>query len=158
MPDKPLMHARDAVYGSEAKCFVTLNGRRMNFMHMTEFEGVATINSQQVPILGKVGFGNKAAGISGTWSGTAHFNQSHFRAVVEHYQRTGEMPYFEIQVTNEDRTARVGRQTVVYHDCLITDAVVLSKFSAGDELLTEEISGTFESFDIPEKFKDLEGL
>ena len=158
MADKPLMHARDAVYGSEAKCFVTLNDRRYNFMHMTEFEGIYTINSQQVPILGKVGFGNKAAGGSGTWSGVAHFNQSILRRVADHYQKTGEMPYFEIQTTNEDRTATVGRQTIIYHDCLITGDVVLSKFQAGDELLTEEISGTFESWDMPETFADLEGL
>ncbi|MCL2415942.1 MAG: phage tail tube protein [Defluviitaleaceae bacterium] len=158
MPDKPLMHARDAVYGSEAKCFVTIDERRMNFMHFTNFEGKVTINKQQVPILGKVGFGSKAAGMSGTWTATAHFNQSHFRAIAEVYQRTGVMPYFEIQVTNEDRTATVGRQTVIFHDCLVTDDIVLAKFEAGDSLLTEDISGTFEYFSIPQKFEDLEGL
>ena len=154
----PIMHSRDAVYGSEAKCFVTLNGRRMNFLHLTDFEGITTINSQQVKILGKVGFGNKAAGMNGKWKATAHFNQSHFRVIADHYQKTGEMPYFEIQVTNQDRTATVGRQTIIYKDCLITGDVILSKFQAGDQILDEEISGTFESFDMPEKFNDLEGL
>ena len=158
MADSPIMHARDAVYGSEGKAYVTLNGRRMKFIHLTEFEGVYTINSQQVPIMGKVGFGNKAAGGAGTWSATAHFNQSMLREVADHYQKTGVMPYFEIQTTNEDRTATVGRQTIVYHDCLLTGDVVLSKLIAGDQLLTEDIEGTFETWDMPEKFNDLEGL
>ena len=156
--NNPIMHARDAVYGSEAKMFVTLNDRRYNFLHMTDFEGVYTINSQQVRIMGKIGFGNKAAGGAGTWSGTAHFNQSIFRKVADHYQKTGEMPYFEIQTTNADRTSRVGSQTIVYHDCLITGDLILSKIVAGDQLLDEDISGTFESWDMPQTFNDLEGL
>ena len=152
------MHARDAVYGGEAKCFVTLNGRRMNFLHITDFEGKFNISSQQVRIMGKIGFGNKAAGGSGTWTATAHFNQSHLRSVVDHYQKTGEMPYFEIQVTNSDKTATVGSQTIVFHDCLITGDVILAKIIAGDQLLNEAISGTFESWDMPQKFNELEGL
>ena len=158
MNGTPIMHARDAIYGSSATCFVTINGRRMNFMHLTEFEGVYTVNSQQVPILGKVGFGNKSAGGSGSWSATAHFNQSQLRAIADHYQKTGVMPYFQIQTTNEDGTSTVGRQTIVYHDCLISGDVILSKFQAGEELLTEDISGTFERWDMPERFNDLEGL
>jgi len=158
MPETPIMHARDAVYGSEARAFVTLNDRRYNFLQLTEFEGVFTINSQQVPIMGKVGFGNKAAGGSGTWSATAHFNQSVLRKVADHYQKTGEMPYFEIQTTNEDRTSTVGSQTIVYHDCLLTGAMILSKIIAGDQLLTEDISGTFESWDMPRSFNEVEGM
>jgi len=156
--NNPIMHSRNAVYGSEAKCFVTLDDRRYNFLHLTDFEGIFAINSQQVRILGKIGFGNKAAGGSGTWTATAHFNQSIFRRVADHYQKTGEMPYFEIQVTNADRTSTVGSQTIVFHDCLITGNLTLAKFSAGDQLLDENISGTFESWDMPQAFNELEGL
>ena len=92
--NNPMMHPRDAVYGSLAKYFVVLEGRRYNFMSMTDFESKWDVNIVEVPILGKVGFGHKPAGGKGTWSGTAHYNQSHFRAVADHYQKTGEMPYF----------------------------------------------------------------
>ena len=157
MTNTPKMHARDAVYGSLASCFITINGRRLNFMNLTEFESRWEVNITEVPILGKVGFGHKAAGGKGTWSGTAHYNQSHFRAVLDKYQKTGIMPYFEIQVTNEDPTSAVGRQTIIHHDCLF-DTIILAKFQAGEELLEEELSGTFESWDMPEKFSDLEGI
>jgi hypothetical protein len=66
------------------------------------------------------------------------------------------MPYFEIQVTNEDPTSAVGRQTIVHHDCL-SDTFTLAKFTAGEEILDEELSGTFESWDLPEKFNELQG-
>lgn len=153
----PIMNAKDAVYGSLASCFVTIRGRRLNFMHMTDFESKWDINITDIPILGKVGMGHKAAGGKGTWKGTAHYNSSHIRAVADEYQKTGVIPYFEIQVTNEDPTSAVGRQTVIHKDCLF-DSVILSKFQAGEEILEEDLSGTFESWDMPEKFKDLDGM
>lgn len=67
------------------------------------------------------------------------------------------MPYFEIQVTNEDANSKAGRQTVILRNCLC-DSFILAKFQAGEELLEEELSGTFESWDMPEKFNPLDGF
>lgn len=152
-----MMNAKDAVYGSLAECFVTLDDNRYNFMSLTEFESQWEVNVTEVPILGKVGMGHKAAGGKGTWSGTAHYNQSIFRKIADTYQKTGVMPYFEIQVTNEDPTSAVGRQTIIHHDCLC-DTFTLAKFQAGEELLEEDLSGTFESWDMPESFAVLNGM
>lgn len=152
-----IMNAKDAVYGSLAECFITLDGNRYNFMSLTEFESKWEVNITEVPILGKVGMGHKSAGGKGTWSGTAHYNQSIFRKVADTYQKTGVMPYFEIQVTNEDPSSAIGRQTIVHHDCLC-DTFILAKFQAGEELLDEELSGTFESWDMPETFNILSGM
>jgi hypothetical protein len=151
------MNAKDAVYGSLAECFITIDGRRLNFMTLTEFESKWEVNITDVPILGKVGMGHKAAGGSGTWSGTAHYNQSHFREIANGYQKTGVMPYFQIQVSNEDPTSAAGRQTIIHCDCLC-DSFILAKFQAGEEILDEELSGTFESWDMPEKFSELQGV
>lgn len=152
-----LMNAKDAVYGSLAECFVTIGDERYAFMSLTEFESKWEVNITDVPILGKVGMGHKAAGGKGTWSGTAHYNQSVFRKMADTYQKTGVMPYFEIQVSNEDPTSAVGRQTILHHGCLC-DTFVLAKLQAGEELLDEELSGTFESWDMPEMFTTLSGM
>jgi hypothetical protein len=151
------MNAKDAVYGSLAECFITIDGRRLNFMTLTEFESKWDVNVTDVPILGKVGMGHKAAGGSGTWSGTSHYNQSHFREIANGYQKTGVMPYFQIQVSNEDPTSAAGRQTIIHSDCLC-DSFILAKFQAGEEVLDEDLSGTFESWDMPEKFSELQGV
>lgn len=151
-----MMVANDAVYGGLAECFITIEGRRYNFMSMTNFESKWEVNIKDVPILGKVGMGHKAAGGKGSWSGTAHYNQSYLREVADKYQKTGVMPYFEIQVSNEDTTSRVGRQTIIHRGCLC-DTFILAKLEAGEDIMDEDLSGTFESWDMPEKFKDLEG-
>lgn len=151
------MSAKDAVYGSLAECFVTIGDERYHFMSLTEFESKWEVNITDVPILGKVGMGHKAAGGKGSWSGTAHYNQSVFRKMADTYQKTGVMPYFEIQVSNEDPTSAVGRQTILHHDCLC-DTFTLAKLQAGEELLEEELSGTFESWDMPESFTAPAGM
>ena len=152
-----IMEAKDAVYGSLAECFITINGRRYNFMNLIDFESKGEVNISDVKILGKVGLGHKAAGGKGTWKGTAHYNQSVLREMANTYQKTGVMPYFTIQVSNEDPTSAVGRQTVIHNNCLC-DSFILAKFKAGEEILDEDLSGTFESWDMPEKFKELDGF
>lgn len=157
MANNITMKAADAMYAGLAECFITIGNRRYNFMSITDFESKWEVNIVDVPILGKVGMGHKPAGGKGTWSGTAHYNQSVFRKIADEYQKTGVMPYFEIQVSNEDPTSAAGRQTIIHRDCLC-DTFILAKFQAGEELLDEELSGTFESWDMPEAFKELEGF
>jgi hypothetical protein len=157
MANNAIMQADDAVSGRLAECFITINGRRFNFMNLTEFESTWDVNIVDVPILGQPGLGHKTVGGSGSWSGTAHYNNSQLRALALEYQNTGVMSRFEIQVTNEDPTSKVGRQTVIHYGCLC-DSFTLAKFTASDEILTEDLSGTFESWAMPETFADLEGM
>lgn len=152
-----IMQSKDAIYGSTAECYVTLNGRRFNFMSLTEFLAELDVETVDVPILGKIGTGHKSAGMKGTWSAKAHYNQSYIREVALEYQNTGVMPYFEIQVTNEDATSGVGRQTIILYNCLF-NKFVLAKFDTGSTTLDEDLSGTFDSFDMPETFNDMAGF
>lgn len=155
--DNITMKSRDALYASEAECFITIDSRRYNFMSLTEFESKWKNSITKVPILGRVASGHKPAGGEGTWSGKAHYNQSVFRKMAKDYQDTGVIPYFEIQVTNEDPTSTVGRQTIIHRDCLCEE-ITLAKFKAGEDLLDEDLSGTFDSWDMPEEFDEMDGF
>ena len=73
------------------------------------------------------------------------------------YKDTGEDVYFDIQITNEDPTSKVGRQTIILIDCNI-DGGTLAKFGADDDYLDEEMDFTFEDFKMPEAFKHLDGF
>lgn len=151
------MRAQDAVYGSLAECYVTLEGNRYNLMQLHTFESKYKVNLVEVPILGRITKGKKAAGGEGTWSGTAHYNQSIFRKWLLKYKNTGVLEPFEIQVTNEDPSSAAGRQTITHTGCLIEE-MILSKYATGDEILDEEISGTFDDWDMPETFDQLAGM
>lgn len=155
---QPIMDALDAVSGSQASAYITLDdGNRYCFMQLYSFESKMDVNVVEVAILGKTGKGSKPAGWTGTWSGTARYNQSIFRKMLLEYKRTGIMRPFDIQITNEDNTASVGRQTVILKNCL-TKGGVLAKFDADADLLDEELEGTFDDWEMPEAFTLMKGM
>ena len=155
--DNAIMHAKDAISGSLAECFVTIGENRYNFMQAIDLEAKLEKTKVEVPILGKTGKGNKANGWKGTGSATFHFNTSIFRQLMKRYKDTGEDIYFDIQVSNEDPTSSVGRQTVILKDCNI-DGGILAKFDADADYLDEEMDFTFEDFEMPETFEMLKGM
>lgn len=151
------MNAKDAVSASLAECYITIDGNRYNFMQAIDLEATFEKQKTEVPILGKTGRGNKSTGWRGTGTATFHYNTSIFRELLYRYKNTGEDIYFDIQVTNQDPTSSVGRQTVILKNCNI-DGGILTKFDADAEYLDETLDFTFEDFEIPEKFNMLPGM
>ncbi len=152
-----VMKAKDTLFAGLAECYVTIGTRRYNFMQAINMEVNFKKNKTKVPILGKTGKGNKASGWEGTGKATFHYNTSVFRQMMLQYKDTGEDIYFEIQISNEDKSSAVGRQTIILIDCNI-DGGILAKFDADGEYLDESMDFTFEDFKMPESFKDLEGF
>lgn len=153
-----IMNALDAVAGSQASAYITLaDGNRYCFMQLYSFESSMEVTISEVPILGKTGKGNKPTGWSGSWSGTAHYNQSIIRQLLLEYKKTGFLSTFDIQITNEDPTASVGSQTIILKNCL-TKGGILAKFDADSETLDEDLEGTFDDWEMPETFSVLTGM
>ena len=152
-----IMNAKDSVSASLAECFVTIDGNRYNFMQAINLEANFEKTKTEVPILGKTGRGNKSTGWSGSGRATFHYNTSIFRELLYKFKETGEDIYFDIQITNEDPTSAVGRQTIILKDCNM-DGGILAKFDADGEYLDEDMDFTFEDFEMPEKFKNLKGM
>ena len=139
---RSVMHAKDTVSASLAECYVTIEDKRYNLMQAINLEANFEKNKTEVPILGKTGKGNKATSWTGTGSATFHYNTSVFRMLMYRYKETGQDVYFDIQVTNEDPTSSVGRQTVILKDCNV-DGGILAKFDADAEYLDEDMDFTF---------------
>lgn len=151
------MASKDAISGSLGECFVTISGNRYNLMQVINIEAKIDKTKSKVPILGKSGKGNKSTGWEGTGTMTLHFNTSLFRELLYTFKESGEDIYFDIQVTNEDPSSSVGSQTVVLIDCNL-DGGILAKLDADAEYLDEEVSFTFDDFEIPQSFTRLRGM
>lgn len=152
-----VMNAKDAISSSLAECYITIGDNRYNFMQAIDLEASFKKKKIEVPILGKTGVGNKASGWKGTGKATFHYNTSVFRELMYDYKKNGEDIYFDIQVTNDDASSSVGRQTIILKGCNI-DGGILTKFNAESEYLSETMEFTFEDFEMPEKFKTLSGM
>ncbi|MDR0293824.1 MAG: phage tail tube protein [Oscillospiraceae bacterium] len=151
------MNARDAVSGALAECYVTIAGKRYRFMQLINFQSGVTKEKSEVPILGRTGKGHKSSNWKGSFKGLAHYNQSVLRQLLLDYKNNGEDLYFDIQVTNDDPGSAVGRQTIVHKGCNINGGT-LARFDANADFLDETIEGTFDDWEMPEKFRLLEGM
>lgn len=148
------MSARDTVFGSAASCYVTIGDDRYNFAQAISLEAKAEKNKTEVPILGKMSKGNKATGVSYSGTMTLHYNTSIMRRIMKTYAKDGIDTYFDIQVTNDDKTSAAGRQTTTLKGCNL-DSVIIAKMDADGEYLDETVDFTFEDWDLDEEFTEL---
>lgn len=159
------MKAKNAISAKMAECYITFyhnnpNGERYNFMSAINVEVTFEKNKTEVPILGRMNKGHKSTSSSITGSAEFHLNTSIWRELAYMFQEVGEDFYFDMVITNDDPTAEIGRQTIVLHDCN-WDSVTLAAFDAdSDDVLTESIDFTAESFSFGnnERFKTMDGV
>ena len=159
------MSARNAVSAKMAQCYVTFyhnnpNGDRYNHMSAINVEVNFEKEKQEVPILGRMNKGHKSTGSNITGSAEFHLNTSIWRELAHHFQETGEDFYFDMEIINEDPTTEIGRQAILLKDCN-WDSITLAAFDAdSDDVLTESIDFTAESFEFinNEKFKVMNGM
>lgn len=151
------MHAKDVIAARLASCYITIKGNRYLLMMGKSLEAKIEKNKVEVPILGRSGVGHKTVNWNGTGSMTIYSVTSKLAELMEEFKNTGSDVYFDIQVRNEDPTSSVGAQTVILKDCNI-DSIVLASFDADGDWLEQDVDFTFEDFEIPEKFKDLDGM
>lgn len=150
----PTMHARNAIHGAQGRAYVTIEGNRYLFAQLINLEARMDKTKTQVPIMGRTGKGNKSTGWEGTGSATFHFNTSIFRKLLKRYKDTGEDIYFDIQITNEDGSSTIGRQTTILKDCNL-DGGIIALLDADAEYLEDSVDFTFEDWDMPEEFSIL---
>lgn len=151
------MHAKDVISAKEASCYVTINGERFKLLQAKKLEAKIEKNKREVPILGRTGMGHKTTNWNGKGSMTIYSNTSIFTKLLKQYKDTGEDIYFTMQVRNEDNTSEAFGQTVVLIDVNLDSGTVTS-FDADGDWGEQDIDFTFEDFEVPEEFKELDGM
>lgn len=152
------MLAKDTIAGSNGECYVIIDDKRINFMSAVKIEATVEKIKVEVPILGQRMKGNKTVGAKGTGTATFHYNTSLFRKIMKKFVEEGEDMYFDMIVTNDDPTSAAGRQTTILKGCNLNKTVVAKVDANNNNYLEEEIDFTFESWDLPEEFEELEGM
>lgn len=153
----PSLRANDTISGTQADCYVTLDGNRYFLMQAKNIEGNIEKNKTQVGVLGKTMKGNKSGSAQGSGSATFYMNTSVFREKMIEYIKTGRDFYFDMQISNNDPGSAAGRQTTILKDCNI-DGLTMAMFDVDTEVLEEDFDFTFEDVDMPDKFNLLDGM
>lgn len=151
------MQAKDVVSARLASAYVTVDGERFLLFQAKKLEAKFEKKKAEVDILGRVTQGHKATGGNGTGSMTIYKNTSRFTQMLKDYKDTGADVYFDMQVTADDPTSDAGTETVILKNCNLNSAVI-ADFDASGDWLEQDIDFTFEDWEMPSKFNDLDGM
>lgn len=145
---------RDTVHGAAGKAFITRNGQIKELFGAKKVQTQGEVSGTDMKVIGTKKVQNKPGSVKQTGTGTVYYGTSLFVEMLEEYINTGSMPYFDMQVTNDDQASSVGVQTIAYYNCQLTGNVPLSVLDADADMLTFDFSFTFETFKTLSKFHD----
>lgn len=151
------MQAKDVNAARLAYCYATIDGNRFLLMMAKNLKAEVKKTKKEVPILGQTGVGHKATGWEGTGSMTVYYVTSVFTKMMKNYKDTGKDVYFDMQIVNEDSTSDSGKQNLLLKNCNIDNAVI-GIFDADGDWLEQDMDFTFEDFELPEMFTELDGV
>lgn len=153
----PVLSISDILDGAQGECTVKIGSQRWNLMNVKNLKAEFEKKKTEKKVLGSMTAVSKSTGLSYKGSATFYYVSSLFRELVCEYQETGKDFFFDITITNEDATSDTGRQTVTLINCNI-DSGIIAQLDIDSDGLEEDMSFTFERFEIPEKFKVLNGM
>ena len=146
------MPFNDAPSAKLATCFVTIGDNRYSMLMAKDFEANMSVETKEVPTLGRTIKGVKPVGATIKFKMTVYHCTEIFDEVVETYKNTGLMPTMDIQVTSNDPAVSVGKSTKIYTDCILDGDVLLSMFDADGDFVEQTIEGYAQDFTRPEKY------
>ncbi len=135
--------AKDTVNGAEGKVFVTREGKQIEVAGMMNITTYADIQGKEMRVVGTRTIQNKANGAKQTGKGTIYYGTSLWTDMVLDYINTGNMPQFDLQITNDDPSSSVGSQTIAYYGCELTGSIPLSILDSEEAMLNYEFNFTY---------------
>ncbi len=145
---------RDTLNGAAGKAVIIQDGQVKDLFGAKNVKTQAEISSSDMKVIGTKKAQQKPGSVKQTGTMTVYYGTPLFLEMLAQYVRTGVMPYFNLQVTNDDPTATVGVQTVAYYDCKLTGTIPLSVLDAEADMLTMDVSFSYEDFEPLSSFHD----
>ncbi len=144
---------QDAPASKWGQAFVTIKGNRYSFFNAKSCKVNASVETKDVPILGRTVKGKKAVGMEVKITMTVYKCSEHFDDIVEEFKNTGVLPTFDLQVSSEDPASAMGRTSKIYNDCVIDGDVLLSMFEADGDFIEQEITAYAMDYSSAAKYK-----
>lgn len=138
---------------NQAEIYATIDGNRHMCAMARSFEAKLNIKTKEVPMLGRMIDGRKEQKAEGKFKMKIYKCTPMFDEICENFKNTGRMARFDIQVTSEDTSTSIGRDTKIYKDCIIDGEVLLNMADDEGNFIEQEIEGYFSDYEVVEKYK-----
>ena len=144
---------RDALNGKSGSAFATINGENHEMFGMKKFQSDAEFQESDFKVVGTTLVKKKTTGVSLTGTMTIYYGTPHFLRLLQEYLKTGKLPYFTLQITNDDPSTSVGSQTVVLYNVKLQKLPV-AMLDADADFLEMEVSFSYTNIEVLDWFKD----
>ena len=144
---------RDTLNGAAGKAVLIRDGQVQELFGAKNVKTQAEITSSDMKVVGTKRTQQKPGAVKQTGTMTVYYGTPLFLEMMAEYVRNGSIPYFNLQTTNDDPTATVGAQVVAYYNCKLTGTVPLSILDAEADMLTMDLSFSYEDFEVLSSFR-----
>lgn len=142
---------RDALNGKAGRAFATIEGRNVEMFGLKKFQADAEFQESDFKVVGTNLIQKKTSGVSLTGSATIYYGTPEFLNMLTQYLRTGALPYFTFQITNDDEGGTVGRQTVALYNVKL-QKLPIAMLDADTDYLSMDISFSFTNVEVLNAF------
>ena len=150
--------AKDTVNGAEGTIVITVDGKNYEVACMKNIKTTASIQSQDMRVIGTRKIQAKPNGAKLTGSGNIYYGSNIFTDMVLEYINTGKMTPFDIQITNSDPTVSVGEQAMAYYGCTLTGDIPISILDDQEAMLNYDFNFSYTDVARFQAFRDPERL
>ena len=144
---------RDALNGKQGNAFMTIDGKNIEMFGMKKFQSDAEFQESDFKVVGTTLVQKKTTGVSLSGSMTIYYGTPHFLRLLQDYIKTGKLPYFTLQITNDDPATSVGTQTVALYNVKLQKLPV-AMLDADADFLEMEVSFSYTSLEVLNYFND----
>ena len=148
---------RDALNGKSGSGFITINGENHQMFGMKKFQSDAEFQEEDFKVVGTSLVQTKTTGVKLSGTMTLYYGSPYFLQLLNDYLKTGKLPYFTMQIENDDPSTSVGTQTVVYYNVKL-NKLPISKLDAETSSLDMEVGFTFTNVEVLNWFHDPDQL
>lgn len=140
--------AQDTIHGAAGRATITVNGQIKELFGAEKINAKGNIFITDMKVIGTKKIQTKNGGVKFEGTGTMYYCTTEFAKMLETYAHTGQMPSFNMQITNDDKAASIGVQTVALYRCRLTGDIPIAILDDSSDMLTFDFSFSFEDFEI----------
>ena len=153
--------AKDTVNGAEGKIVVTnADGENIEVAGMKNIRQTADIQTEDMSVIGTRIIQKKLKGVAPGGTGNIYYGSDRnlWRDMVLQYINTGDMPLFDIQLTNKDPATTLGSEVTAYYGCTLTGEIPLSILDSETAMMNYDFNFVWtrvqrlQDFNAPERY------
>ena len=148
---------RDALNGKSGSAVMTIDGENHELFQMKKFSSNAEFQESDFKVVGTTLVQKKTTGVTLAGTMTIYYGSPYFIKLLQDYLKTGKLPYFTLQITNDDPGTTVGKQIVALYNCKLSK-VPVAMLDADTDWLEEEVSFSYTGLEVLNYFNDPETL